>query len=199
MKWTNEEGYIDYKQSLHYLKDSLGINYLNFVLREELAPYMTRIIQYLSKKLVTLGEDASILDKLNLIFNTFDYGADLIVNLDGIDLAEEVGVLDVSEDDEVKYEQDRFIFSWSNLMTSLVELLKLQYASLLHEPVKQGCPCICGNGETWKDFESYTSGVWPEDEEYQTYDLTKTVNTTAFTSLSGCGCGGQRMKSNYDS
>ena len=70
---------------------------------------------------------------------------------------------------------------------------------VIHEPVKQGCPCICGNGETWKDFESYTSGVWPEDEEYQTYDLTKTVNTTAFTSLSGCGCGGQRMKSNYDS
>ena len=197
MKWNNSEGYVEYKQALEFVENSLQINELNFVIRPALAPYMTRILQYLVKRLIILGDDSDILEKLQEIFDTFDYGADKIVDLNAEDLADEVGVLDVDEEDEVKYEQDRFVFSWSNLMTSLVERLKLQYASLLYQAPEQGCSCSCGNGETWKDFEAYTSGIWPEDEEYSTYDFGG-VRTSPYTSTSGCACGGQRLKSNYE-
>ena len=198
MKWDSSEGYIEYKQALNFLNNTLEIKNLNYVLRTELAPYMTRIIQYVNKKLITAGEDIDLVDKIQLMFDTFDYGANMIVNLDGHGLASEVGVLDTGTetDTDVLYSQDRFIFSWSNFMTSLVERLKTQYASLLYQAPSQGCSCSCANGETWKDFEAYSSGVYPEDEEYSTYDFTGTT-TSPYTSTSGCSCGGERMKTEY--
>ena len=196
MTWNNSDGYVEYKQALNYLENSLGITKFNFVLRQELAPYITRILQYINKNLIVLGDDVSMIDKLQEVFNTFDYGANLIIGLDTEILANEVGVLEEGEGD-IEYEQDRFVFSWSNTLTSLVERLKLQYASLLYQAPEQGCGCSCANGETWKDFESYSSGIWPEDEEYSTYDF-EGVKTNPYTSTSGCSCGGQRMKNSYN-
>lgn len=197
MKWDSSEGYVEYKQALNFLDTTLEIKNLNYVLRTELAPYMTRIIQYVNKKLITLGDDAEMTDKLQLVFDTFDYGAELIIGYKADTLAGEVNVLDTGTevDGDTMYSKDRFIFSWTNFMTSLVERLRTQYASLLYQAPSQGCSCSCANGETWKDFEAYSSGVNPEDEEYSTYDFTGTT-TSPYQSTSGCSCGGERMKLN---
>lgn len=223
MKWNSSDGYFEYKTALKSLQDSLGIGTVDYVVRPELAPYLTKILQHIVKKLILLGDSADMSEKLQEIFDTFDYGADLIVDGRAYNLAREIGVTDeeddkdpttessydetgegdVLDDDEpdtsedtevgegiVPYDQDRFVFSWSNVMSSLVTRLKIQYASLLYEPVQQGCPCCCGKGESWKDWEGYTSGVYPEDEEYSNYSFAETSNhwkTTA--SQRECGCG----------
>lgn len=198
MIWNSTDGYIEYKQALNYLEGSLELSGINFVLRTELAPYMTKIIEYLNKNLINLGDDSDITTKIQSIFDTFDYGANKIVGLDALTLAGEVGVTDTGTetDTDVHYKQDLFVFSWTNLLTSLEERLKLQYASLLYQAPSQGCGCSCANGETWKDFENYTSGVTPEDEEYSSYDFTG-ATTSPYSSTSGCSCGGERMKSEY--
>lgn len=90
----------------------------------------------------------------------------------------------------VEYEQDRFVFCWTNVMSCLQTRLKIQYASLLEEPVSTDCYCCCGTGESWKDWESYSSGVYPEDEEY--YDAGLNPGTSVWTTINkkgGCGCG----------
>jgi hypothetical protein len=220
MKWNSSDGYFEYKVALKNLQESLGIDVVDYIIRPELAPYLTRILQYLNKKLILLGDSSEISEKLQEVFDTFDYGANLIVNLEAYRLAKEIGVTDEDDDKDphsegsgdtgesdvldddiedeeevvgegtVPYEQDRFIFCWSNVMSSLVIRLKIQYASLLYEPTQQGCPCCCGKGESWKDWEGYASGVYPEDEEYTNYAFAETTshwNTTA--SRRECGCG----------
>lgn len=227
MKWNSKEGYVEYKAALDGVMNSLGLGAVDFTVRSELAPYLTGILRYLNKKLILLGSD-DILEKLQEIFNIFDYGADLIVADEGLQLAKEVGiwiegeeinpssgddenedgeegeVLDDGDEDEeeenendettedfdlIPYDQDRFIFSWTNVMSCLVTRLKLQYSSLLTEPTIQGCGCCCGKGETWQDWESYSSGVWPEDEEYGTYDYGTTTTSWRVTSgIPQCGC-----------
>lgn len=229
MNWNPETGYLDYKMALSDLQKRLGIGVVDWVVRKELAPYLTRIIQYLDRELILLGDSADITDLLDRIFEIFDYGADKIVALLGGELAEEVGIfiddyesdIDPGDDDGegrvldenikphlgegpvlddedpeddkefVEYKQDRFIFCWANVMSSLVTRLKIQYASLLEEPINTDCYCCCGEGgESWKSWESYSSGVYPEDEEY--YDGATNHNTSVWTTLSkkgGCTCG----------
>ena len=214
MKWNSEEGYIQYKMALSDIMTRLGISAVDYHVRPELAPYITKILQYLDRRLIELGDEADMLEKLQEVFDTFDYGADLIVDLNGLSLAKEVGVynqedeesveaLDDSDDtlsdstetdepdDFVPYYQDRFIFSWTNVMSCLVTRLKLMYSSLLVEPVSQLCPCCCGSeGETFKDWESWSGKIYPEDEEYDTsnYNLGTTQNYGVVKS-SSCTCG----------
>ena len=195
MIWDAEDGYMRYKISLDNLKTRLKIGAVDYEVRPELAPYITEILGYLDKRLIALGDDAEIIDKLNEIFDIFSYGADLIVGLESNILAEEVG-MDTSEnnsEDEnyIPYYSDRFIFSWTNILSCLVTRLKLTYASLLTETVSQGYPCCCGSeGETWKNWESWSSGIYPEDEEYGIYDLGTTQNYRGGNKNgNSCNCG----------
>ena len=195
MIWNIEEGYLKYKASLDNLKQRLGIGAVDYEVRPELAPYITEILGYLDMRLIQLGDDAEIIDKLNEIFDIFSYGADLIVGLEANTLAEEIGI-DISEEnseheDYIPYYSDRFIFAWTNVLSCLVTRLKLTYAGLLTETVSQGCPCCCGSeGETWKDWESWSSGIYPEDEEYGVYNLGTTQTYRAGgKNGNSCNCG----------
>lgn len=251
MKWNGKEGYIEYKAALDGVMTRLGLGATDHLVRPELAPYLTKIMSYLNRRLILLGSD-DILDKLQEIFDIFDYGADLIIADEALELAKVVGVYveedekegenesesddkedpietsesenpdevfegdvldedDPSEDDNepgnedgdddlienpmeqgcrfIPYDQDRFIFTWTNVLSCLLTRLKLQYSGLLTEDVIQGCGCCCGKGETWKDWESYSSGVWPEDEEYGNYDMgTTTTSWRATSGIPQCGC-----------
>ena len=72
MNWNPETGYLDYKMAVSDLQKRLGIGVVDWVVRKELAPYLTRIIQYLDRELILLGDSADITDLLDRIFEIFD-------------------------------------------------------------------------------------------------------------------------------
>jgi len=191
MKWNSENGYVDYTSSLELVKTILGIGVVDFEVRQELAPYLTYIMKYLSKELVLLGE-TDIKEKLQKIFDIHSDGADLIVDNNAETLADLIGIdttpIETESEEEINYNQDRFIFSWTNILSCLVTRLRIMYASLLEDPIAQGCPCECGIGETRKDWEKYISGVWPEDEEYSNYSLETTASWRVTSSIPECTC-----------
>lgn len=197
MIWKSKEGFRDYNISLSSLKKLLGIEMVDYEVRPELAPYLVYIIKHLNNLLVDAGESAGIIDKLKVIFDEQERGADMIVNLNGIKLAKEIGIETDNtwgsvNDFFVPYEEDIFVFCWSNVMSSLITRLKIQYAHLLVDPIVQGCKCTCGTGETTKDWEKYTSGVWPEDEKYSNLDYGTTSSWRLGNDKSECTCCNRR-------
>jgi hypothetical protein len=191
MKWNTEDGFVDYTSSLELVKTILGINIVDFEIRPELAPYLTYTMKYLSKELVLLG-DTDIKEKLQKIFDIHSDGADLIVDNSAETLADLIGIdtipVEIETELEINYNQDRFIFTWTNVLSCLVTRLKIMYANLLEDPISQGCPCERGIGETQKDWEKYTSGVWPKDEEYSNYSLETTASWRVTSPTPECTC-----------
>lgn len=190
MKWNPTDGYVQYSEATYSIKKRLGLGILDHEVRPELAPYVTQTYKYLVENLVELGEDADMLEKLKKIFDIFSMGSDLIVANRALDLGKLINLSVTDEPgDEVLYNQERFIFSWSNVMSCLVTRLKIIYANLLEDPVLQGCPCLCGRGETFKDWEKYTSGVYQDDEEYSNYKYNTTSTWRPNSKYPECGCG----------
>lgn len=177
MKWNSETGYIEYSRSLQNIKSILRISNLDYMMRCELAPYITYVIKYLDKRLILLGEDIDIKSYIQEIFDIYDWIGDKVVSDSIDDILIEMGIdksQNYIEGEEIPYNQDRFIFSLTNVITSLVVRLKFQYSSLLVQPIDTSCPCNeCGNvkGQTTEDFENWKSGVFPEDEEYDWWNF----------------------------
>ena len=137
-------------------------------------PYQTQIIDYLNTRLIKLGTD-DIKTLVQEVFDTFDWGAELICSEAALELAREVGI--GSEDPE--YDQNKFVFSWADLMSTLRLRLKLQYGYLFADSTEEceNC-CCCGTpGQTIYDYESWQSGVYPNDEVYDRTNYDR-VNTS---------------------
>ena len=188
MKWNDENGFILFNSSLHTVESILGISQIDYIIRCELAPYVTYILDYLAKRLIMLGDGLDIKAYIQEIFDIYDWGADNIVNGTIKDMLVELGIDDSQEtveEEEIPYNQDRFVFSWSNVLTALVVRLKFQYSSLLAQPIDTDCPCDeCGNtkGQTTEDFENWQSGVFPEDDSYSWYNYSDDGTTWRVTS-----------------
>lgn len=169
MKWNKHEGYVKYTSSLENLKSMLGISQIDhYIQRPELSPYDTYIFEYLARRIICLGE-VGLKERVSEVFNVFEEGADKIISGATLDLAWELGIstgkIYVPEE-EIEFNKDRFIFSWSNVLTALCVRLKFQYSSLFVSQVPSEC-CQCGSpGQTTADYESWSSGVYPEDEEF---------------------------------
>jgi hypothetical protein len=165
MLWDTEECYLKYVQVSDFLKGILGISQLDIDLdRKVLLPYQTQIIDYLNTRLIKLGTD-DIKAKLNEVFDIFSWGADLICSEAAIELGRQIGIGTENE----LYDQDRFVFSWTDLMSTLRLRLKLQYAYLFASEdsgLDDNCCCCHTAGETTADYESWQSGVNPNDEVY---------------------------------
>lgn len=187
MVWNYDECFILYTQNSRYLLDSLGISQLDFYMNlPQMLPYQVQIINYLNNKLITLGTD-DIKAKIEEVLRIFRYGAELICNKGTIDLAYDVNI-DTSNE---LYDQDIFVFTWSNALTSLCMRLKFQYANLFVEDQNWDCCTCLPKGQTTKDYESWTSGIYPEDEEYDRSNYIRT--NSAWSTTSGqknrnCGC-----------
>ena len=98
MKWDATEGYYLYKANLTQLQEALGINTVDWDVRQELAPYLTKILQYLNREIIDrTGESDDMSQKLQVIFDIALYGADMIVSNQSYSLAQEVGVTDESD------------------------------------------------------------------------------------------------------
>jgi len=184
MEWNESKCYLMLQESQEYLKNSLGISQLDIdTSRTMLLPYFVQIVKYINGKLITLASD-SIKAKVELIFDIFNDGADLICTESTIDLVRLVEVDMISE----HYDQDRFVFSWTNLLSTLCLRLKFQYAYLF-EPDYDGECCKCGTpGQTTTDFESWTSGVYSEDEEYDRTNYTRTNSAWQVSKDRYCDC-----------
>ena len=85
------------------------------------------------------------------------------------DILPDVEIIDLVDGEEFYYidcYMDRFIFCWSDFMSTLCLRLKFQYAFLFAQEPDGEC-CKCGaHGQTETDYESWESGVYPEDECY---------------------------------
>lgn len=195
------DAYTTYKEALEYLKYSLQISQLDLWLEDaRLFPYQVKIIKYLNSKLINLGSD-KIKDKVQAVFDIFDFGAHKICDLQGgknpdIERIKEDGWLfDLVDNEsqivyipEDEYEQDLFIFSWTNFMTSLCMRLKFQYAYLFKQDINQSC-CTCGTpGQTEEDYESWVSDIYPEDESFDRSNYYRTNTNWGTTQDRYCDC-----------
>lgn len=197
MKWNEEEGYIIYKSSINNLKSLLGISDINFSKRCELAPYITYIVKYINSRLILL-DTLEVGTLIQEVFDIQEEGGDKIVNGQVQDLLIQLGISSDDtyiEGEEIPYNQDRFIFSWTDFTSSLSTRLKLQYSSLLVQPLNTECPCNdCAPGQTIKDFESWTSGVYPEDENYKYYDYNSSDSWRVKSNIPVCN----KCERNYE-
>lgn len=181
MKWNDEKGYLVFQSSYNNIKSLLGISVIDLVEKCEFMPYYTYILDYLSKRLLLLV-DSSLISKIQEVFDVFEFGTEKIAASATLDLAWD---LDIETSDiflegrEIPYNQEYLVFSWSGLFTSLCTRLKLQYSHLLHQPDNHECHCCnngCSVGLTTSDLESWTSNVYPEDEEYSIYSVLSSNN-----------------------
>lgn len=170
MKWNDEKGYLTYQTSLQGIKSSLGITGIDIMSRCELMPYYTYIFKYLNEKLILMGTEVTIKEKIQEIFDMFDRGTDKIIANATLDLAWELGIETTDfyiEGVELPYNQEYLVFCWSNALTALCVRLKFQYSHLLYNnSSNDNCGCSCCPGPSTSDIESWTSGVYAEDEEY---------------------------------
>ena len=182
MKWNDKNGYIIYKVALQNIKSILGISQIDYSLRCELAPYITYILDYISKRLTLLPEGSDIKVSIQEIFDIKEHGETKILYGDVEDLRRELGIDNGEiyvDNEEIPYNEDRFIYSWSNVITSLLVRIKFQYQNLLSQSPTNDCPCgdSCSPGQTVTDFENWTSGVYPEDESYSYYNYKSVTDT----------------------
>ena len=136
--------------------------------------------------------DGQVVSKLREdIFDAFSWGADLICSEAALELARQVGI---GIEDNL-YDQDRFVFSWADLMSTLRLRLKLQYSYLFADEIgDDDCCSCCGKGQTVEDFESWNSGVYPEDEVYNRANIGR-VNTNWTVAKNDGYCECQRRNS----
>ena len=161
MEWNERECRVLYAEALEYLKNSLGITQLDADLSHTcLLPYQVVIIKYLNRELIQLGTD-SIKAKIERVLEIFKEGECRIVeDMEPRKFAEEIRCDIESEN----FHCCRFVFAWTNLLTALCIRLKFQYAYLFSQEYDGKC-CKCGTrGQTTKDYESWVSNVFPEDE-----------------------------------
>ena len=194
MIWNTTDCNIIFAQILSYLLSTLGLTQLDIYKIEKetttenegeevvnrdalLLPYHTVIVQYLNEQLIALDTD-DIKTKVQKILDIFDWGADLICTTRAEELGNCIGIDTQSEN----YDQDRFVFAWTNLMTSLCIRLKLQYLYLFDQDVSTDC-CNCNKskGQTQEDYESWSSGVYPNDETYDRTNYTRTGSAWGLT------------------
>lgn len=198
MKWNKSSGYVERLSAETTLKNFLGINTLDYYVdkageNEEslFIPYYTYIMKYLNEKFIILGE-TDIKLKIKEFERIFINGNEKIAANATLDVVRAVGIETHSEfederihdvvidEDNIIYNQDRFVFAWTNLMTSLWMRLKFQYANLFIEEYDGDC-CKCGaKGQTENDYESWCSGVFPEDELYNRGYYESERSTTAW-------------------
>lgn len=185
MQWNEQETYIKYKSSLTSIRNILGIGIPDIYMRPELAYYITMIYSYINKRLIMLGENQELKTYIQEVFDIFLEGADRIVMCDALGLAVECGI-DTSEEVEesdcwtsAPYCQDRFVFCWSNILTTLYIILSNTYASLLAQE-QEDCCCCGGNNccrvvNPCNELDGWSSGIYPEDENKEWNSFTETI------------------------
>ena len=190
MIWNDSYIY-RHEQAEVYLKQKLGLTQLDYWKeRTVLIPYYYYIINYLNTQLSDLGTD-DIKELVEKVLEIFEWGGDLIIDHKVCFLAYKVGCIggfdvgpgnpeeysddllpadwtgiEVDDEDDIDFDKIYFVFCWSDFMSTLRLRLKFQYGYLFAQEPDGEC-CVCGaRGQTETDYESWESGVYPDDECY---------------------------------
>lgn len=158
---------MDYKIAITGIQNQLGI-VPSHSDRCEIIPYVTYILGYLNRELLGMtGPGIGIKEKVAKVLEINDSGLDDIVLGRVRDLAGRVGISDSDvyiEEKEIPYRENRFVYTWGHVLTSLIDALRAAYPELFLKGT-QGCSCNCSSSCT-ADNETWTSGVYPYDEDY---------------------------------
>lgn len=193
MKWNSEKGFATYQSAMNNIQVLLGVRNLGLTGREELVPYYTYILTYIVEKLIQLGNEAEIKTRIQEIFDIYSWGTDKIISGQTLDISWALGIDTTDytvEGSDIPYNQEYLVFSWAEVLTQLSDILKIQYSHLLCQ--KEDTCCFscdsCTPGMSTADLERWTSGVYPEDEEYipSTINSSWRVNSD-ITSCTKCG------------
>ena len=190
MVW-DDSYYYKYEQAETWLKQKLGLSQLDYWNeRQVLIPYYYYIVSYLDQQLADLGTD-DIKELVEKVLEIFEWGGDLIIAHKVCLLAHTVGCIggfdvgssgtgeysddllpedwtgvEVDNENDITFDRIYFVFCWSDFMSTLRLRLKFQYGYLFAQEPDGEC-CVCGaRGQTETDYESWESGVYPEDECY---------------------------------
>ncbi len=89
---------------------------------------------------------------------------------------------------EIEFDQEYFVFCWADFMSTLRLRLKFQYSYLFAQEPDGEC-CVCGaRGQTETDYESWESGVYPEDECYDRTNYTRSNSAWGLEKDRFCEC-----------
>lgn len=193
MIWEpSEVVYVEYQEALSYFLRALGLTQLDHRKnREVLYPYYLQYIKYMNWVFINETED-NIKAKIEKVLEISDLGSTYICTKEPedsnsdltLDWAQRIGV----EVDSDHFDKDRFVFSWSDFMSTLCLRLKFQYAHLFAQEVDDSCGCKCGKGQTEEDYESWVSGVYPQDEEYDRTNYYRVHSNWGVTEDRLCDC-----------
>lgn len=172
MKWNSIDGFREYEIAKDGLNSKLGLRGIPHLDRCELIPYITYIYRYLHTSLIDLGPNSDLKTRIVKILDINTTGIDLIINHSTLDLVRRLGIsnsTDYIEDEEIPYDQERFVYCWGHVLTTITYMLRLQYPQFFLPPRDNlDCHCKKCHGQDASDYESWTSGVYPSEEEVDT-------------------------------
>ena len=213
MIWNDSYIY-RHEQAEAFLKQKLGLSQLDYWReREVLLPYYYYIINFLNTQLINLGTD-DIKELVEEVLRIFEWGGDLIIAHKVCFLAYKVGCIggfdvgledqggeysddllpedwtgvEVDDEDDIEFDKIYFVFCWSDFMSTLRLRLKFQYGYLFAQEPDGEC-CVCGaRGQTETDYESWESGVYPEDECYDRTNYVRSNTAWGLNKNRFCEC-----------
>lgn len=173
MKWNSIDGFREYEIAKDGLNSKLGIREIPHIDRCELIPYITYIYRYLHTSLVDLGPNSDLKTRIVKILDINTTGLDLIISHATLNLARRIGIsssTDYIEDEEIPYDQERLVYCWGHVLTTIIYMLRLQYPQYFLPPKDEPGDCHCKkcHGQDTADYESWTSGVYPVEEAVET-------------------------------
>ena len=93
-----------------------------------------------------------------------------------------------SENPSEKPDEQYMCFCWGDFMSTLCLRLKFQYGYLFAQEPDGEC-CVCGaRGQTETDYESWESGVYPQDECYDRTNYTRSNTAWGVQKDRFCEC-----------
>ena len=186
--------------------------------RDVLTPYFYYITNYLNKRLVDLGTEdpKSLIEEVFSVFEwggdliiehkpmklALEIGiiSDLYGNyvpdpetesgeIDNDDqILPDIDYIDLDGESYIDFFISYFIFCWSDFFSALCLRLKFQYAYLFAQEPDGEC-CTCGpRGQTETDYESWESGVYPEDECYDSTNYFRSNTAWGLNKARFCDC-----------
>lgn len=163
---------------LELLRSYLGVNLDIDFDRYILYPYYNAILSHVNGKLansVASGKD-EIKSLVQVVFDEFSHGADLICDLKTSELAVEVENI---YNNLEGYSDERMAFSWGHVMTALCVILRLMYGYLFENEECDCCNCIttekkCCCQNSTAEYESWVSNVYAEDDGHDTANYGRT-------------------------
>lgn len=126
--------------------------------RPEFFPIFLDALELVVTELIDLGETKTLKERIAHVWGLRDYESDLAAS----GSCEEPKSL--IKTDGRNYSHIRHVLS--GFFSDLCLKLGYQHGGLFREKPDLDC-CKCGRpGETWGDYRSWNSGVFPEDESY---------------------------------